>query len=309
VEPGRFLRIAAPAKLNLGLRVTGRRADGYHELASLFVPLDLCDELELELEPAPRSSLALEVLAESGAPDAQVPRGEANLAWRAAEGFLRAAARTARLQIRLTKRIPSAAGLGGGSSDAGAVLRGLSQLLPGSLPREALAALALRLGADVPFFLDPRPAEVRGAGEQIRPRAGLPSLALVLVKPAPGLSTAEVFRAYAAERAAAICPSPGGAGAPALTAKDPPSTLRAPALAGLKSLDLVNDLEPIALRLCPPLARLREALRETGALAVAMTGSGPTLYGVFRSAAEAREGLARLDARGAWARVAATVDS
>lgn len=304
-----WLRIAAPAKVNLGLRVTGRRADGYHELRSLFVPLDLCDEVELAVEPAAAACVSFELVGDSGPVDAQVPRGAENLAARAAEGFLRAAGLPARVAIRLTKRIPAAAGLGGGSSDAGAVLRGLCELLPGALAGPALGELALRLGADVPYFLDPRPADVSGIGERIRPRSGVPSLALVLLKPVVGLSSAEVFRAYDDDALRGSAAAPPGGLDDALTRRDPPPTLPPPALAGSAALDLANDLEPVALRLCPPLARLREALRATGARAVGMTGSGPTLYGVYRDAADASAGFERLDARGAWARVVATVDS
>jgi 4-diphosphocytidyl-2-C-methyl-D-erythritol kinase len=306
----RALRVAAPAKVNLGLRVRGRRADGYHELASLFAPLDLCDELELRFEEAPRGEIRFELAGEGAAAvEASVPAGAENLAVRAAQAYLDAAKLSARIELRLAKRIPAAAGLGGGSSDAAAVLRGLAQLLPGRLSPAQLASIALGLGADVPFFLDPRPADVRGIGELIRPRPGVPALDLVLAKPALGLATADVFRAYAREHQQAEALGTRIEPLPALTLPDPPLTLPPPERSDSIPLDLANDLEPIAMRLCPPLAALREALRATGARAVAMTGSGPTLYGVYRDAADAKRATRELDASGAWVRVARTVDS
>jgi 4-diphosphocytidyl-2-C-methyl-D-erythritol kinase len=310
MSASRALRIAAPAKINLGLRVTGRRADGYHELASVFVPLDLCDELALRVEGAARCEIHFELAGEGGAaPEAAVPAGAGNLAVRAAHAYLAAAKVSARVEVALAKRIPAAAGLGGGSSDAAAVLRGLAELLPAGLTPAELAAIALGLGADVPFFLEPRPAEVRGIGEIIRPRAGVPPLDLVLAKPPVGLATADVFRAYAREREQAKARGVPAEPLRALTLPDPPSTLPPPERVGSIPLDLANDLEPIAMRLCPPLAALREALRATGALAVAMTGSGPTLYGVYRDSADAERAARALTNGEAWVRVARTVDS
>ena len=260
------MRVLAPAKLNLGLRVLGRRADGYHELSSVFVPLDLADEIELESAPAAQPAVTLELAGAS----AGVPADASNLAARAASEFVAEAGLAAAVRLRLTKRIPAAAGLGGGSSDAGAVLRGLAQLHPGALPQSALARLALRLGADVPFFLDPRPARVSGIGERSRALASLPELAFLLVNPGEPLATARVFESYDARPL------------PARRAFEP----------GL-GLDLANDLEPAAERLCPAIGPLRERLRELGASAVALSGSGPTLFGLFPDAAAAAAALAR----------------
>ena len=171
------MRVLAPAKLNLGLRIVGRRPDGTHELESVFVPIDLADELELEIEE--RAEGAAEVaLALSGGGEG-VPADAENLAVREARAFLDAAGLRARVRVALAKRIPAAAGLGGGSSDAGAVLRALAERFPGAVDSERLAAIALRLGSDVPFFLDPRPALVGGVGERRAPLPGhLPALAI-----------------------------------------------------------------------------------------------------------------------------------
>jgi 4-diphosphocytidyl-2-C-methyl-D-erythritol kinase len=271
-------RLLAPAKLNLGLRVLGRRADGYHELASVFVPLDLADEIELELAPAERCELTLALAGEC----AGVPADASNLAARAALAFLAEAGLARRVRLRVTKRIPAAAGLGGGSSDAGAVLRALARTFPGALSAPALARLALRLGADVPFFLAPSPSRVAGIGERSQPLADLPELAFLLVNPGVPLSTASVFEAFDARPA-------------------PARRVFTPDL----GLDLGNDLEPAAERLCPAIAPLRERLQALGARAVGLSGSGPTLFGLFPDAAAAARALTEAAFPvPVWARVA-----
>jgi 4-diphosphocytidyl-2-C-methyl-D-erythritol kinase len=276
-EPARLL-LPAPAKLNLGLRVRGRRADGYHELESVFVPLDLADAVELEIASAPRPEATLAL----AAPAAGVPADATNLALRAALEFLAAAGLARAVRIRLEKRIPAAAGLGGGSSDAGAVLRGLAASFPQALAPPALARLALSLGADVPYFLDPRPARVGGVGERIEPLAGLPAFACLLANPGVRLATAAVFAAFDA-----------GAGPPPPPDVDPEL-----------GLDLGNDLAPAAERLCPAIAELRERLRRAGARAVGLSGSGPTVFGIFADAEAAGRARAAFPAP-VWCRVAA----
>lgn len=283
------LAIEAPAKVNLGLRVCGRRADGYHLIESLFVPLELADRLRVALRPRRTAETERVSLSVGGERAAGVPSGASNLAARAAAAFLDAAERTdLGAEIRLEKRIPAEAGLGGGSSDAGAVLRGLAALLPGALAPEPLAALALRLGADVPFFLDPRPAIVRGIGEQIGPAPALAPLDLLLVRPAHGLSTAAVYAAFDDAAGALTARGPGP------TVRPPEGPLAPEALARL----LENDLEPAAVRLCPALLRLRRRIAAAGALAVGMSGSGPTLFGVFANEAAAARAAAQMDEMG-----------
>ena len=284
-------RVRAPAKVNLGLRILGRRADGYHELESLFVPLDLADELTLAIEPADAPSVQLRL--ESGGGGA--PADASNLAARAADAFLTEAKLSLRVEIDLCKHTPVAAGLGGGSSDAAAVLRALRDHAPGAVEPQRLNALALHLGADVPFFLDPRPAWVRGIGERIEPVAGVPSLSLVLAGPGEPLATREVFRVHDVLHPAAKELEPA----------------RAPAgdwlgdRAGLAGF-LHNDLEAAAVRLCPAIKRLRGELAARGAQAVGMSGSGPTLFGVFESPAAAQAAAARPLPAPAWLRLATT---
>jgi 4-diphosphocytidyl-2-C-methyl-D-erythritol kinase len=205
------------------------------------------------------------------------------------------------------------AGLGGGSSDAGAVLRTLAGWWPGALAPDRLARLALSLGADVPYFLDPRPALVGGIGEEVAPLAGFPALAVVVATPAPPLATADVFRAYDAAAAEARAPAgvsltPAGPGRsmpplPALLEElgKAPSPGRCPPLGPssrrgqtLLAQVLVNDLEPIAARLQPGVVRIRSELERAGARAVGMSGSGPTVFGVFDGADDARAAAARI---------------
>lgn len=288
----RTLRARAPAKVNLGLRILGRRPDGLHELESLFAPLDLTDELTLRVAPAGRPAVTLR---DAGGPfPAPAPP---DLCVRAAEAFLARAGLALALEIGLAKHVPLAAGLGGGSSDAGAVLRSLAGYAPQAVSGPALRALAASLGADVPFFLDPRPARVRGVGERIEAAAGLPSLPLLLVNPGRPLSTAEVYRAF-------------DAGPPAPPAGPRPELSRALADDRALAALLHNDLEPAALRLAPELRALRERLEALGARAVGMSGSGPTFFAVFASPGQAAEALA---AGGfgppLWARVARTVEA
>jgi 4-diphosphocytidyl-2-C-methyl-D-erythritol kinase len=297
VSPG-AIRVAAPAKLNLGLRITGVRADGYHLLESVFVPLeDLADTLEIAVTPAAETRVALRI---AGGPPG-LEADDRNLAARAARDFLAAAALGASVDIALEKRIPVGAGMGGGSSDAGAVLRVLAERFPGALGRERLLALAVSLGADVPFFLDPRPALVRGIGDEIEPIAGLPSLAVVVTTPAPGLPTGEVFAAWdrahpavAAPDSAALTPAGPGRSMrppPVPWADLDPSTDRGQTLLTRLSR---NDLEPVAAALRPAITRIRREIERAGARVVGMSGSGPTVFGVFGGLAEARAAAARI---------------
>jgi len=312
--------IEAPAKVNLGLRIVGVRPDGYHELDSLFVPLDLVDRLTLEVEPGPSPEVTIEVEAGAGVPG-DVPADGRNLAVRAAEAFLARAGLRSRVRLRLSKRIPSPGGLGGGSSDAGAVLRGLVARHPGALDAEALADLALSLGADVPFFLGrgatgPVPARVRGVGERVEPMPGVPALALGLVHAGPPLETARVYEEFdALAGPAGSLTGPGGAPTmPALLGPTPPDPDRWRSAEWLSQL-LANDLEPAARRLCPAIAGVREVLAASGALAVGLSGSGPTLFGIFpdaSAASNALEGSAlceHVSAIGGWTGTAETVAS
>ena len=175
--------VASPAKLNLFLHVVGQRPDGYHLLQSIFVPIDWCDTLHFELRDDGR--LARHDLVTA------LPAGD--LCLRAAQALQAASGTAFGADISIDKRIPSGAGLGGGSSDAASTLLALNRLWALRWPRERLAALGLRLGADVPFFLGGGPALVEGVGERLTPLA-LPAHWLAVVKPATGIATQAIFQ-------------------------------------------------------------------------------------------------------------------
>jgi 4-diphosphocytidyl-2-C-methyl-D-erythritol kinase len=277
----RRLAVRARAKVNLGLEVLGRRADGYHELVTLLAAVDLADRVILERIPGNSGAAAIEVRCRVPG----VPAGPENLAWRAAEGLRREAGVAAGVRIRIVKRIPVAAGLGGGSADAAAALVGLGRLWGVRLGPEALGALAQALGSDVPFFLGPGPALGTGRGERLTAIAIPRPVPLVVVNPGFPLPTREVygrlapgdFTDGAAVRALAASL---GAGPEAIAAR------------------LVNGLEAAAARLWPGLDEVKAALLGAGALGAVMSGSGPTVVGVAPSLGAARRIRAALAGRG-----------
>ena len=270
------MRGRAHAKVNLFLRVLGRRADGYHEIETVLHEVSLADELEVRSAPAGRVALHVRASAEAAA---QLPPSEDNLVARAARALAeRCPGRGAR--IDLTKRIPVGAGLGGGSSDAAAALVALDELWGARLSRDALADLAARLGSDVPFFLVGGTARASGRGERIAAlRAGAP-LWLVL-----GISHRPLFTAAVYARWEGRPSSPGPAPLEAALAAGDPGELAA---------HLRNDLEPAALALRPELAAGKEAMMAAGALAALVSGSGPTVFGLARHEADAGAVAARV---------------
>jgi len=190
----KLLAERAFAKINLFLRMTGRRADGYHELDSIFVPVSLSDRVTIEVRPSFLTTVTLRC---NVAALGDVPT---NLAPRAAHAFMNAFGIHAHVRIDLEKMIPTGAGLGGGSSDAGTVLRMLTTMTSSMLPEskdtaERLQKVAVALGADVPFFLNPRPAHVTGIGERIAVLDKFPTLHLVIAAPPVEVPTASVFKA------------------------------------------------------------------------------------------------------------------
>lgn len=267
------LRTSAPAKANLGLRITARRSDGYHELRSVFLRLDLADEVLLADADGPSDALVVE-----GDPDCPV---EGNLALRACAAF-RAAARevdVGPVAIALRKHIPVEAGLAGGSSDAAAVLRLLARRHPGALDDPHRSTIARALGADVPFFLDAAGAAlVWGVGEAIEPLPPpIEPLGVLLVRPAVGLSTARVFATWDALHDAV--PEPEGDAsaidqlASELRAGASPSTL----VGFAPRLRDGNDLWQAAVLVEPRMATFRDVLEDRLGRPVLMTGSGSTL--------------------------------
>jgi 4-diphosphocytidyl-2-C-methyl-D-erythritol kinase len=264
----------ARAKVNLWLNVVGRRADGYHLLDSLVAFTDLADEIEAA--PADRLSLAIDgplAAALDGEPD--------NLVLEAARLLADRGAVSPRAALRLTKRIPVAAGLGGGSADAAAALGALVGLWRLALPVEELFDLAARLGADVPMCLAGRAALVSGAGERLLPAPPLPPCAILLVNPGAPLPTVDVFR-----RREGAFSSPKSVLHPW---NDLPSFAAALAERG-------NDLTAAAVVLRPVIADVLATLRATGAAYVAMSGSGATCFALFETVAQADRAAATLPA-------------
>jgi 4-diphosphocytidyl-2-C-methyl-D-erythritol kinase len=261
--------IHAPAKLNLCLYLGPRREDGLHELCSLFEPLALSDLIDVE--EAERDEVICAGV-----------EGE-NLAARALATLRAHGWERAPLRIRIEKRIPVAAGLGGGSADAAAVLR----LAAGEV--DDLPGIAAELGADVPSQLTPSLALVRGAGESVERLPDPSPHAVVLLPGGGGLSTADVFAE--ADRL--------GLGRPSRELEQLAGKLRAIAGAGAPPLTypelLVNDLEPAARSLRPDIDRALESLRAAGAPHALLTGSGPTVFGLFPSLGDARAAAAELD--------------
>jgi 4-diphosphocytidyl-2-C-methyl-D-erythritol kinase len=266
------MQILAPAKLNLCLYLGPRRDDGLHELCSLFEPLALADPIEV-CERAPGE--ADEVLCTG-------IQGE-NLATRALAALRASGWTRSPLRVEIEKRIPVAAGLGGGSADAAAVLR----LAAGEI--EDLEELAAALGADVPSQLVPALALVRGAGEKVERLPRPAPHAVVLLPGGGGLGTAEVFAEADRLRL----------GRDAVELDELADRLRAVAGAGASPLSfaelLANDLEPAARSLRPEIGDALDALRAAGAPLALQTGSGPTAFGLFEDLATARAAAARLD--------------
>jgi 4-diphosphocytidyl-2-C-methyl-D-erythritol kinase len=263
----------APAKVNLVLRVGPRRPDGYHEILSLMAPLDLADAVDVRISPRP-GPVTCTV---PGRPELD---GAQNLAARAAALFRERFGVDRAIAIRIAKRIPVTAGLGGGSSDAAAVLRILARAFRLGKQR-ALAEVALAVGSDVPFFLGPGAAWARGRGERLTP-ARVPPLDLVLVypcEPALAIRAGEAYGWLDRARAEGVPPLPRRPGA------------FRPSLLG-------NDLQEPCVAQRPALRVVLDWLVGRGARAAIMSGSGPTVIGVFPDRKEARRAARRIETTG-----------
>lgn len=249
------MQLAAPAKINLNLRVLGKNTvTGYHDLESWMVPLTLADELRVELTPSPGLQLTCS--------DPALDSGSDNLAWRAADLFFRETSSPGGACLELHKRIPHGAGLGGGSSDAAAVLKALNELAGHPLDDHALTSLAARLGSDVPFFLRAEPALARGRGEILEPRPLPQPLDLLLIKPPFAVETAWAYHQWD-------------------TGITVPARWTAPQLHG--DLEIFNDLERPVFAKYLILAALKDWLLEHSLVAAAaMSGSGSCLFAILR---------------------------
>ena len=258
--------VRAHAKVNLDLRVLGTRPDGYHELRTVFQAIELHDTLLCAERPGPFTIRCR---------TAGVPLGEDNLVWRAASRLWRALGRAGEprdTQITIQKGIPMQAGLGGGSADAAASLHALARLWGGA-PVTLLRDVASDIGADVAFFLSGGTALGLGRGEEIYPLVDLPPHFIVVVQPPFGVSTAEAYAWYDEDRAAGL--------------REPRELQILPVPWPSRAAQMINDLEPPVLRRHPEIADVKTALKDGGAVAAAMSGSGSAVFGLFRGRAAA----------------------
>jgi 4-diphosphocytidyl-2-C-methyl-D-erythritol kinase len=268
------LVIPSPAKINLFLKVTGKRADGYHELVSLMCRVDLYDTVTLSFD---QPSISVHC------PHPKVPEGKTNLAYKAAALFFNALSRRDGVAIFIEKLIPVAAGLGGGSSNAAAVLMGLNQHHGFPFSNKDLMELGLKVGADVPFFLFKHTAVARGIGEHLERFDRMPPLSAVLVCPRVQISTAWVYehlnlRLTNCEENCSV----------SWFLED---------LSKLKDL-LCNDLEQVAVKKFPEINTIKTALLDLGAHGAIMSGSGPTVFGLFQGLQQASLALKRIEQQG-----------
>lgn len=253
----------APAKINLFLRVLGRRPDGYHDIFSLMQKISLCDEISFRPRP---EGITLKCVG------LDLPTNQDNLVFRAARLIFEHTNYAAGMEITLEKKIPPAAGLGGGSSDAATTLMALNELCSFGLSKKELMQMGLKLGADVPFFIFGDCAYAKGIGERLEACENLPQLHLVLINPQFPLSTKTIYDNLNLR----------------LTSEKINYSM--PRLSALGDVvrELHNDLEEVSLKMHPELGDLKEILLRHGALGALMSGSGPTVFGIFSDEKSAR---------------------
>ncbi len=281
------LTVRAHAKVNLDLRVLGVRPDGYHELRTVFQGIELHDTLVCAEQPGP---FTLKCRTPG------VPLDETNLIWRAAAALWTALGRAGGVRdavVRIDKQIPLEAGLGGGSSDAAAALVALGRLWGGA-PITLLREVGATIGADVPFFLSGGTALGLGRGEEIYPLVDLPPHFVVIVRPPFGVSTGEAYGWYDEDRASG-------------QRDENREFQQLPVPWPSRAAQMVNDLEPPVIRRHPEIAGLKVQLRELGATAAAMSGSGSAIFGLFRSRSAAQQAVRPLSKNGARALVTRTL--
>lgn len=276
------IALHAFSKVNLCLEITGRRADGYHDLATVFQTVSLADRVTVETRDA-----GIEV----SVPEGGAPEGRANLCWKAADLYRRERGWPAGTRIKLRKNVPSGAGLGGGSSDAAAVLTALATLDDSPPPHATLAEIARQLGADVAFFLTGGTAIATGRGDRLEALPDLPACRILLVRPDLQISTAEAYGMLGEE--------------------DFTDGSRAAAMAGAieeeRAVDIpqnvFNGFSRVLEERWPVLGELKRALRDGGALAAEITGSGSAVFGIFDDHAVAERCGRDLAEDGYWARL------
>ena len=269
----RSITLKAPAKINLCLSVLGRRPDGYHDVEMLMQMVGLYDEVTV----AAASGAGVRISCDSDA----IPPGEDNIAWKAGHALLKRAGSGAGLSITIRKAIPVAAGLGGGSSDAAAVLAAANEVLGIGLDREELAGIGAKLGMDVPFFFYGPTALAQGRGEMLTELLPMPKLQILLVNPGFETSTAWVYKNLNLR----------------LTKKVDCNKILRLTVKNIAA-GLHNDLETVTAAAHPVIHTIRQALLAQGAAGVLMSGSGPTVFGIFKTGAGCITAAENLSNRG-----------
>ncbi|ANA39579.1 MULTISPECIES: 4-(cytidine 5'-diphospho)-2-C-methyl-D-erythritol kinase [Geobacter] len=276
------LTLKAPAKVNYRLDVLRRRPDGYHDLRMIMQRIDLCDVIEICLSDKPGIRV---VCGRNGVPD-----GPGNIAWRAADALLALSADKPGIDIAITKRIPVAAGLGGGSSDAATVLMGVNELLGLDLPESRLREIGVALGADVPFFIFGRTALAEGIGEELTAIDQVPAAWIVVVNPNVPVSTAWVYQNLQLTGEAARVTIPRFF----------------ENVADVCAI-LSNDLESVTIPRYPVIGEIKRELLVAGALGSLMSGSGPTVFALFDDEGAAVRTAEAMRARGWFAEAVRTI--
>jgi len=247
----------SPAKVNLFLRVLGKRADGYHDILSLMQRISLCDEMSFALKG---EGIVVKC------PGSTLPEDRNNIVYRAAEEILAHVSGHTGVEITIHKEIPVAAGLGGGSSNAATTLVTLNEMMGTPCSTQELMHMGARLGADVPFFVFGRTALASGIGDHLKPMDGIPPIWFVLVNPGFEVSTGDIYERLR------------------LGLTKEPIKYRMPRFLTVSHIarGLYNDLEKVSLHLHPILSEIKELLMVHGAEGSLMSGSGPTVFGIFR---------------------------
>jgi len=272
----------SPAKINLRLLVKGRRPDGYHEIETLLQAIDIFDTLIFT--PLPKG---IEVYPDTN----EVPSGEGNIVWRAAAALLKMAGCRQGVRVEIKKRIPVAAGLGGGSSNAATTLLALNKIFDLDIPKGDLLSLGASLGADVPFFLFGKTAWARGIGELLEEASDIPIFNYLIINPGFPLSTREVYEGLKI----------------GLTNKINKHSAPTPLGADCKTAELlVNDLESVSFAMNPQIKELKKLILTNGAQGALMSGSGPSVFGLFPSIAAAHTAASKIAMARGWRAFIAT---
>ncbi len=266
------LTLSSPGKLNLRLDVVGKRPDGYHLLRSVMERVSIADEIQINLVEK-----GIQVSCDNQA----IPEDENNTAYKAVKEILAYSSRNVGIEIAIKKNIPIAAGMGGGSSNAATVIKGINHLLKLKLSKEKLMQIGLKVGADVPFFLFEGPAMAEGIGEQLKKIKTMPKLLFLVVNPNIKVLTSAVYRKYSMDH----------------LPKKPPR-FEVPFAYRTKrdvAKILHNDLEKVTIKDFPIIGEIKGEMLKLGAIASQMTGSGPTVFGMFSDKAKLEKAYEKME--------------